>query len=195
MTNMVVAIDTVANDGVGGRCAPYRLGTAPAGNWRLRPPGFEGEHSALAGPAALGADAPSDSPRSASTPKTSCSGAPRQVRRDLRVRRVCSSRLSETGSLRLSLAGLPRAALKRPRARVRFISIRAPCSTRASHYWEGRHARRTGFDTSYWGRRGGAVRAAEGIRARFDANDNSGSAGSRRRCAVALRDERTRQRR
>ena len=59
---------------------------------------------------------------------------------------VCSFRLSETGSLRLSLAGLPRAALKRQRAKVRFISIRAPCNTRASHYWEGCHARRTGFD-------------------------------------------------
>ena len=33
------------------------------------------------------------------------------------------------------------------------------------------------------------------IRARFDANDDSESTGSRRRCSLALRDERTRKRR
>ena len=48
---------------------------------------------------------------------------------------------------------------------------------------------------AYWRRRGGAVRAPDRIRARFDANDDSESTGSRRRCSVALRDERTRERR
>ena len=71
----------------------------------------------------------------------------------------------------------------------------APCNTRASHYWEGCHARRTGFDTGYWRRCGGAVRAPDWIRARFAANDDSESTGSRRRCSLVLRDERTRERR
>ena len=77
-----------------------------------------------------------------------------------------------------SVAALPRAALKRYARKRVYKGIRAPCSIRASHYWEGCHARRTGVDTGLWRRRGGAVRAPDRIRARFDANDDSESTGS-----------------